>query len=281
MDFSDKIKSSVNNLPTLPTIYSQLSEAIEDPFATNDKIARIISSDQSSAFKVLKVANSPLYGLHGKIDSISQALMYLGHNEVKNIVFALSVLKIFSKEKTVKGLRPVDLWAHSIGVGVITRGIGLTIGERNIENYFLAGIFHDVGKIIFLEFAVKEYQMVIDMVIEKNCRIKDAEKEIFGIDHAEAGKILAEKWRLPQTIQDGIYYHHNGQKSKETTKLLASVHLGNILAHALGFGFAGDNIIALPNPAIWSILNLKQGALISQKDKFINDYAHTTKLMLM
>ncbi|KAF0152288.1 MAG: metal dependent phosphohydrolase [Ignavibacteria bacterium] len=280
MDFSDKIKRSVNNLPTLPTIYSQLSEAMEDPLATNDKIAKIISSDQSSAFKVLKVANSPLYGLHGKIDSISQALMYLGYNEVKNIVFALSIMNIFSKDKNVKGLRPVDLWAHSIGVGVITRSIGSAIGEKNIENYFLAGIFHDVGKLIFLEFAANEYQKVVEIVKEKNCRIKDAEKEIFGIDHAEAGRVLAEKWRLPQTIQEVIYYHHNGEKSKDASKLLASVHLGNILAHALGFGFAGDNIIAQPNPTIWSTLNLQKGSLLKLKDKLIDDYSHTIKLML-
>lgn len=281
MDFSEKIRISVNNLPTLPTIYAQLSEALEDPLATNEKITKIISSDQSSAFKVLKVANSPLYGLHGKIDSISQALMYLGHNEVKNIVFALSVMKIFSKDKNVKGLRPIDLWAHSIGVGVITRNIGLVIGEKNIENYFLAGIFHDIGKIIFLEFAVKEYQKVIDLVNQKNCRIKEAEKEVFGIDHAVAGQILAEKWRLPQSIQDIIYYHHHGQKSKETTKLLASVHLANILAHVLGFGFSGDNIIPQPNSAIWNVLNLKRGLIMDAKDKFIDDYSHTIKLMLM
>lgn len=281
MDFSEKIRSSVNNLPTLPTIYSQLAEAMEDPLATNDKIAKIISSDQSSAFKVLKVANSPLYGLHGKIDSISQALMYLGHNEVKNIIFALSVIKVFSKEKSVKGLRPVDLWAHSIGVGVITRNLGQAIGEKHIENFFLAGIFHDIGKIIFLEFAVKEYQKVIDLVLEKNCRIKDAEKEIFGIDHAAAGQILADKWRLPQNIQDIILHHHSGHKSQTTNTLLASVHLANILAHILGFGFSGDNMIPQPSTIVWDTLKLQRGALLTLKDKFIDDYSHTIKLMLM
>lgn len=281
MDFSEKIRTSVNNLPTLPTIYSQLSQAMDDPSATSEKIAKIISSDQASAFKVLKVANSPLYGLHGKIDSISQALIYLGHNEVKDIVFALSVMKMFSKDKNIRGLRPVDLWAHSIGVGVITRNIGLAIGEKNVENYFLAGVFHDIGKIIFLEFAVKEYQNVIDMVTEKKCPIKDAEKEIFGIDHADAGQILANKWRIPQNIQDIILNHHTGQKARGTNTLLASVHLGNIIAHILGFGFSGDNLIAQPNPAIWDILKLRRGEILSLKDKFIDDYSHTIKMMLM
>ncbi|KAF0142359.1 MAG: HDOD domain-containing protein [Ignavibacteriales bacterium] len=281
MDISEKIRTSVNNLPTLPTIYTQLSLAIEDPLATNEKIAKIISSDQTSAFKVLKVANSPLYGLHGKIDSISQALMYLGHNEVKNIVFSLSVMKMFSKDKNVRGLRPVDLWAHSIGVGVITRNIGLAIGEKNVENYFLAGVFHDIGKIIFLEFAVKEYQKVMELVVEKKCQIKDAEKEVFGIDHASAGQILADKWRIPQNIQEIIYNHHMEQKAKETNTMLASVHLGNIVAHILGFGFSGDNLIPQPNPIIWDALKLRRGTILSLKDKFIDDYSHTIKMMLM
>jgi HD-like signal output (HDOD) protein len=281
MDFSDIIRSSVNNLPTLPTIYSQLSAAMEDPLATNEKIAKIISSDQSSALKVLKVVNSPLYGLHGKVDSISQALIYLGHNEVKNIVFALSVVNVFSKDKTVHGLRPLDLWAHSIGVGVVTRNIGIAIGEKKIENYFLAGIFHDIGKIIFLEFAAPDYQKVINLVNEKNMRISDAEKEIFGIDHAGAGYILAEKWRLPHSIQDVILYHNAGSKYNETNPMLASVHLADIIAHILGFGFAGDNLIPKPNEKIWNTLNLKRGAILSLKDKFVDDYTHTIKLMLM
>lgn len=278
MNFSERIKNSINNLPTLPTIFSQLSEAMEDPLVTNEKISRIISSDQSSAFKVLKVANSPLFGLHGKIDTITQAIMYLGHNEIKNIVLALSVMKIFSKDKNVKGLRPVDLWAHSIGVGVITRNIGLSIGEKSVENYFLAGIFHDIGKIIFLEYDAKEYQKVIDLVTQKNCRIREAEKEVFGIDHSIAGKILAEKWRLPNTIQDIIEFHHDCRK--ETNKLLAAVHLGNILAHALNFGFAGDNIISKPNEEIWPVLNLQRGMILTSKVKFIEDYTNTIKSIL-
>jgi len=281
MDFSERIRNSVNNLPTLPTIFTQLSEAMEDEFASNEKISRIISSDQASAFKVLKVANSPLYGLHGKIDTITQALMYLGYNEVKNIVFALSIMKVFSKDKIVKGFRPVDLWAHSIGVGVVNRNIGVLTGERNIENYFLTGIFHDIGKIIFLEFAVKDYQKVIDLVAEKNCRIKDAEKEVFGIDHSDAGQVLAEKWRLPQSIQDIIKHHHHGTKGKDVSKLLASVHLSNIVAHAMGFGFSGDYIIPQPNPEIWKTLNLKKNFLMTYKDKIREDYSQTIKLMLM
>ncbi|MBI5807936.1 MAG: HDOD domain-containing protein [Ignavibacteriales bacterium] len=277
----EKIIVSINNLPTLPTIYTTIAEAIEDPSTTNLKLANLISTDQASAFKILKVVNSPLYGFHGKIDSISQAIMYLGRNEVKNIIFALSVMSTFSKDRYIKGLRPVDLWAHSIGVGVISRNVGLEIGEKKIENYFLAGVLHDIGKIIFLEFVTQEYQKVVDLATLKNYKINEAENEILGLDHERAGKLLAEKWRIPQSLQDIILYHSNGKIGNSTNKLLSTVHLANIIAKIIGFGFAGDHIISRPEPMIWDELKLKEGAIKSMKNKFLDDYSHAIKTMLL
>lgn len=277
----EKIIVSINNLPTLLTIYTTIAEAIEDPSTTNLKLANLISTDQASAFKILKVVNSPLYGFHGKIDSISQAIMYLGRNEVKNIIFALSVMSTFSKDRYIKGLRPVDLWAHSIGVGVISRNVGLEIGEKKIENYFLAGVLHDIGKIIFLEFVTQEYQKVVDLATLKNYKINEAENEILGLDHERAGKLLAEKWRIPQSLQDIILYHSNGKIGNSTNKLLSTVHLANIIAKIIGFGFSGDHIISRPEPMIWDELKLKEGAIKSMKNKFLDDYSHAIKTMLL
>lgn len=194
MDVIKKIIDGVNNLPTLPTVYTHLSQAMENPNTTKEEIARIISADQAATFKILKVANSPFYGLRGRIDTISQALLYLGFNEVKNIVFALSIINAFSKNKIFKKFKPLDLWAHSIGVGVATRLIGAVVGEKNLENYFLAGIFHDIGKLVFFEYVPNEYAKVIELVESKKIPIKDAELEILGLNHARAGQLIAEKW---------------------------------------------------------------------------------------
>jgi HD-like signal output (HDOD) protein len=153
--------------------------------------------------------------------------------------------------------------------------------RKKIENYVLAGVLHDIGKIIFLEFVTQEYQKVVDLATLKNYKINEAENEILGLDHERAGKLLAEKWRIPQSLQDIILYHSNGKIGNSTNKLLSTVHLANIIAKIIGFGFAGDHIISRPEPMIWDELKLKEGAIKSMKNKFLDDYSHAIKTMLL
>jgi putative nucleotidyltransferase with HDIG domain len=281
MDVLKLINTGVNNLPTLPTVFSKLSEAIDDPNTNTEKIAKIISSDQSSAFKILKVANSPFFGFRGRIDTVSQAIFHLGFNEVRNIIFALSIINFFSKDKILAKFRPIDFWAHSIGVGIATRLLGSVCGVTDLEPYFLAGIFHDIGKLLFFEFAQHDYLKVLDLAEERKILIKDAEIEVLGIDHADAGKMLAERWKMPQNIQDTIRFHHAGIIDKETNILVASVHLGDILARALSLGFPGDNLIPQVNEKIWDTLKLPEGFIKLIKKDLQNDFGQMLRIMLM
>jgi len=280
MLFIDKILNAVKNLPTLPTVFAAITEAMENPKTTTEQLAKIISSDQASAFKVLKVANSPFYGFRGKIDTISQAIFYIGFTEVKNIVFALSIINFFSKEKSKINFDPVDLWAHSIGVGVAARNLGISLGIKNVDNYFLAGVLHDVGKIIFLEHAQEGCGEVLKFAEANNCFIREAEQEVFGIDHARVGDMLATKWKLPQSIIDSINFHHTGIAGGENIQLVSAIHLADILARTLQFGFAGDNLIPRPNKRTWDTLKIHQGLLSSLKEKMTGDYCHLVGLML-
>ncbi|MBX2974523.1 MAG: HDOD domain-containing protein [Ignavibacteriaceae bacterium] len=281
MTLSEKIINRINNIPTLPTIYETLSNALNDPKVSNQKIAQIISSDQSSAFKVLKVANSPFFGFRGGVDTISQAIMYLGTTEIRNIVFSLSIMKMFSKEKKIAGLSPIELWAHSIGVGILTRSIGKVIAEPKVENYFLAGILHDIGKILLLQFAHEEYNEVIEYAEKNNCLILQAEQQIFGFDHSRIGYLLAEKWRLPQVLKDVILYHSTGISNDSSRNIVAAVHIADISARVLKFGFAGDNLIPEPNIKVWEQINLPQSFFTTNYDKFIDDYNQTVQTILV
>jgi HD-like signal output (HDOD) protein len=280
MNSFEIIIQNIKNLQTLPTIYTSISEALKDPLVTPEKLAQIISKDQVSSVKILKVANSPFYGFRGRIDTISQAILYLGFDEIKNIIFALSVVNIFTKDREILNFKPTDLWAHSIAVGIATRLIGSAVGEKELENYFLAGIIHDIGKLLFIEFIPKDYEKVLKLVGEKNCSIKDAEIEILGMDHCKAGQILAEKWKLPNGLQDAILLHHTGIKVNQTNKLLASVHIADILTTALNLGKSGDQIIPEPNLKVWEIINLPKGFFAAIKKKLIEDFTQTVSVML-
>jgi len=280
MNSFEKIIENIKNLQTLPTIYTSISEALEDPFVTPEKLSQIISMDQVCSVKILKVANSPFYGFRGRIDTISQAILYLGFDDIKNIIFALSVVNIFTKDRVILNFKPAELWAHSIAVGITTRLIGSAIGEKELENYFLAGIIHDIGKLLFIEFIPKEYENVLKLVKEKNCYIRDAEIEILGIDHCKAGQILAEKWKLPAGLQDAILLHHAGIKANQTNKLIAAIHVADILCVALDLGKSGDDIVPEPNFKVWEIIKLQKGFFDSIRKKLIEDFNQTVRVML-
>lgn len=282
LDIKEKILMGIKNLPTLPTVYAALSEAMNDQMATPQKIAEIISTDQISVFKILKVANSPFFGFRGRIDTISQAIMYLGFSEIKNIVFSLSVIKTFTNSAVLSVFRPIDFWAHSIAVGISTRKIGIAIGERNLENYFLGGILHDIGKLILIEVLKDKYLEVINYSKEKSCTINDAENKVLGMNHAQVGHMVAKKWELPSSIRNTIYRHHTlVEVSEENQKLAASVHLADIMARVLKLGNAGDPQIPAPNSKIWEILHLPPKFFTNIGETILEDYKHTINLMLV
>ena len=280
MELIDRLMNSVEKLPTLPTIYYAITEAMEDPRTSADKLAGIISSDQVSAIKVLKVANSPFFGFRGRISTISEAVFYLGFNEIRNIIFSLTVIKYFSATAKMTNFQLADFWIHSISTGVATRTIGAASRETGIENFFLAGILHDIGKLILLQYATEDFNKALDLAAAKNISLRNAEQEILKTDHTVIGNVLAEKWKLPISLQDAILCHHAPDGQDRNRKLVSAVHLGNLMVKLLEFGKAGDNYVQKPQPGIWSVLNLPPGFFCNVIDQLDNDIRYTTKVIL-
>lgn len=256
INIEKKIFDAIDEVPTLPTIYSVLSDTLISPDANAADIAHLISTDQSASFKVLKVVNSPIYHLSSRVESISLAVLHLGFNEVRNIILALSVINLFSKKKIISSFRPVDFWKHSIGVGVITRYIGNALQAPRPENYFLSGILHDIGKLVLFEHFSEQYENVLQYAEDRKCQIIDAEREILGIDHTAAGSILADKWKLPECVCRVIKGHHSAAFNDEKDIIIAAAHISDIAARIFEFGYAGDDYVQKPNSKAWELLKL-------------------------
>jgi HD-like signal output (HDOD) protein len=281
MRLDHKILQSVSEFPTLPTVYSALSEVIANPRSTANDAANVIASDQSSAAKVLKAANSPIYGYSGRIDTISKAIFFIGFTEVQNLVAAISIIDMFGKSSTTGLFNPVEFWKHSIAVGVITRLIGKNSTAGNPENYFLAGILHDIGKLFFFQFVPKEFSTVLSLVAEKQVPIRVAEREVLGITHTTVGEILAQKWQLPPSISNSIRFHVTGTVDGKADTLTASVHLANIIARCMSLGHAGDDIIPEPNEMIWDILKLPKGSIVGMQQQIEYDFQEAAASILL
>jgi HD-like signal output (HDOD) protein len=281
MDIAKKILQQVEEFPTLPTVYSALSEVIANPRSTATDAANIIATDNASAMKVLKVANSPLYGYSGRIDTISKAIFFIGFNEVRNLIAALSIIDMFSKSKQSVLFNPVEFWKYSIATGVITRLLGKQAGVGNLENFFLAGILHAIGKLFFYEFATNEFSTVLSMVAEKQVPMRAAERSVLGITHTAIGLQLAEKWKLPPTIKNSIEHYITGFVNGAPDLQTASVHVASIMARCLRLGKPGDILIPEPNELVWDVLKLPAGTIVGMYDQILNDYREAAGSLLL
>ncbi len=281
METIKRVLRGVEDFPTLPTIYTTLSEVMANPNSTPSDAADVISRDQSAASKLLKTANSSLYGFRGRIDSVTQAIFYIGFEEVKNIILTLSILDIFRKTKFEHDFNPVELWKHSIAVGVITRNIGAQLGVKNLEHYFIAGIMHDIGKLLFFRSIESDYLKTIRNAYDNNISIRDSEAEILGVTHTVAGELIAEKWKLPISIKNCIRHHYTGVVDGKVDNMVATIHLANIIARLYELGETGDDIVPEPNINIWATLNIQDNLFSNLYNKIMNDYEESIALFIL
>jgi HD-like signal output (HDOD) protein len=278
MDTIKIILQGIDNFPTLPTIYYKLTEVMEKPNSTANDAAEIITRDPSATAKILKTANSSIYGFYGKIDSISKAIFYLGFEEVRNIIILLSLIELLPNNKTNYFINPVEFWKHSIAVGIITRNLGTILGINKLENYFVAGVIHDLGKILFFNYINEEYLKVIRYINEKNVGLMEAETNVLGINHSVAGEMLAEKWKLPTSLKNAIRHHYSGMIAGEVDVLVGCVHIANISAQMFGFGQTTLGRVPEPNYEVWSKLNFPKNTFSSIMDKVYKEYNESLML---
>lgn len=242
---------SINTLPTVPGVLRRLSVIIEKPRITLVEISAFISNDPALTTKVLKMVNSAIYGFPGRIASVSHATMLLGLNVIKGLLLGVSVFELM--QKTMNGL-----YEHSLACAIASRVIAQKKGMKEPEEISVAGLLHDIGKVILMLEFQKEYEAAMSEAQAKGISIFDAEKIQFNATHANVGSWLAEKWRFPRNLIEVIEYHHRPSLSKNAPLETAIVHLADILVRARGYGFAGENFVPEVTPAAFELLKLSE-----------------------
>ncbi len=241
----DKIefKRIVRKLDTLPTVPAVATEILnifsgEDPDV--DKVIKLIEADQAITMRLLRLVNSAYFGFRNPVTSVSRAVALLGLSQLRSVLLSVTVSESLLKPLKSKSPRDQEsLWKHSLGCAVWSELIAETVDTELKTDAFVGGLLHDVGKLILEECFPEKYELV-----EKRCEDEHepwfiAEKEILGIDHTTVGKWLAAKWNLPKTLVQTIWLHHQPLSALHdldfviNRKLIAIVHLSNVLAHEI------------------------------------------------
>lgn len=222
----DKIILSAGDLPTIPIVATKVMKLLESDRATAEELSKVVSSDPAVAARVLKISNSSFYGRQGRIQNLSSAIVLLGYSTLKSIVVTASVRQIYQPF----GLTEKMLWEHSFGAGLAARTIAKGIAGIDQEEAFLAGLFHDIGKVIMNSQDPAKFQMVMERCYNENIRFNEAEQSFFSFTHAEAGALVIKKWNFPETLTQSVQQHHAFIFSEMND--LAPLHLTSVVSLA-------------------------------------------------
>jgi putative nucleotidyltransferase with HDIG domain len=253
-----KTLENVSTIPTLPIVIEKITRLLQNPSTSAEEIGKAITTDQALASKVLKLVNSAFYGFPGKISTITHAVVILGFATVKNVVLTASIFDAFSKRVNLSQNFDLEkFWLHSIACGAASQCIAKHIGSSAKEECFIAGLIHDVGKILMCNYLPDEFEMVMQDRIKRDCLFYESEKEVLHITHQELGGIIAERWNLPKELQNAVKNHHYQTQDKDFSTVTGIVHAADILVRALDIGNGGDNKIPQISDVVWTNLGFE------------------------
>lgn len=225
------------NLPTLPAILKKIAKMTESSDSSAAEVADVISTDQVLSAKVLKLVNSPVYGFPGRISSVRHAVVLLGFNVIKGLVLGTAVFGNIGKYGQ-------GLWDHSLACALFSRRIANEIGIPDPEEIMVAGLLHDLGKVVLCVLEPDDYEEAVRIAQDEHCHIREAERRVFTADHARVAGWIAREWHFPARLSIPVTYHHRPDLAKDFTQITAVVHVANVLARAVGYGFGST--LAMP-----------------------------------
>ena len=279
-----RITESIINLPTLPTVVSKMIELVDNPKTSAASLARLISADQALTARILKLANSAYYGFPREISTVNMAIVVIGFNTVKEMGLSLSVFEVFKDSGRDKSFDTAQFWQHSIGCGSAARLIARRFKYQFIGEAFVAGLLHDIGKVILNQYMHEEFTAILTDVAENGALLDEAEIATVGATHSQIGGWLAEKWNLPRIIVDSIKHHHDPWEAKVDAALVAIVSVANYLCHISTIGNSGRIVPIKPDERTWDIfrkasLPFDEPDLIELQTEFLLEFDKTESMM--
>jgi putative nucleotidyltransferase with HDIG domain len=265
---SDAWQENTDGIPMLPALAHEIAEVALNPDVPAIRISGIVSKDPVLATSVIQLANSAFSAPAGEITSINEAVVRMGTSAVRSIVTASCLTSMMANPK-IYGARGRDLIDHSIGTAYLARLVADGCGGESDEA-FLAGLLHDIGKLLILKLASETHHGVArPLPVELETTVEER--------HAEFGGFLVTRWQLPKLLQDPIVWHHEPDRAAERPLETAVIYVANRLAHRYGFGCARQEIEIDDDP-LFARVNVDSAALARLDDHVPGLFAIARKI---
>lgn len=256
-----RLIAKVDDLPTLPRTVLRITEMVNDPRASARDLARIITDDQVLTARLLKLVNSSFYGFPQRVSTVTGAIVLIGFDAIRNLLLTTSVFDLFPSRTSRDRRHQEALWDHSLGCAIGAKAIGEVLRYEKLEELFVAGLLHDIGKIVAMTLLPEAFARITQRAIQDRLLIATAEAEALGCTHADIGRLLAQRWNLPAKLITLIERHHDPAAAGAWAVEASVVHVADILTRALGLGSGGDDTMPSLDRSAWELLKLKTGSL--------------------
>lgn len=236
----EQVESALERVKPIPQIALKIIRMIRDENHGLQEMAKEIRQDQVISAKVIRLCNSAFFRTKAAIDSIDRALVILGEKRLMQLVVSASMENFFPKGEQGYSLCKGGLYQHAIGTAMISENLANFTGKVSHDVAYTAGLFHDIGKVVLDQYMASAYPMFYRQIQADGTNLVDAESKIFGITHAEAGRRLAERWVLPDSLIDTIKHHHRPEEATINSELTHIVYLADLLMSRFVVGLELD-----------------------------------------
>jgi len=240
-----EVLKAIDGLPQFSQIADKALAELKDRGLDNGSMGELGFHDPKFARQILQMTNFTSYGFGGYQAGSFESEAFLDDNLLRGVMLAFSIQGFISNEIEGYGLAEGELWEHSINCGVSSWMIATKVGYKDLEQAFAAGIMHDIGKVVLDKFLCEEKEKYVDINIQEPTSLVDTEIVTIGIDHAEAGAKLAEKWNFDEEVIEAIRFHHKPELAHKEPDLTAIVHLADCICMSLGPALSNDGLIGL------------------------------------
>ncbi len=248
----------IAHLPSLPPVVHRLIEVTQDPDASIEMVERVIRTDQSLTAKVLQLVNSAFFALSGRVSTVRHAVVILGFEALRNTALAVCTYEYLSGCGRNEQFDKRAFWEHAAAVGILAKRIAAAAGAAKPDEAFVAGLLHDLGKVVLDEYFPAEFAAALAACRRREIALETCEEEALGFNHCFAGAAVARKWRFPPQLVEAIGRHHD---SAPYDVLSASVMLADAAATAWRLGASGDPLLHPISAAVWQHIELDEAAL--------------------
>jgi HD-like signal output (HDOD) protein len=223
--------AGIKELVTLPEVALRIARMVDDPSSSSTDIGREIGRDAALTARLLRIANSPAYGHHGKIATISRAITVLGVRQVRDLTVGLTAIRTFDGIGN-ELVTMASFWRHSFLCAVAAGQIAARRDRGRDDSPFVAGLLHDIGQLVLFSRAPVPARQALLMSVDSadDLGLFQCEREVMGFDHGAVGLALAQTWGMPRSLQECIEFHHEPERAQEYPLEVATIHIANSVA---------------------------------------------------